>query len=135
MTTDLNELKQTLLDIFTKLEQPAEPEIKSIEQPDAGLQGMVGKKVIVRTYSAGVFYGTLKRKSGNEVILKDARRLWYWHAEKSISLSAVSLYGIKHDTSKIAAEVHEIWLEAIEIIPATEVAQKSIESAPEVKAS
>ena len=35
-----------------------------------------GDYVIVRTYSAGVFAGTLVRREGKEVELKDARRLW-----------------------------------------------------------
>ena len=39
---------------------------------------MIGKYVIVRTYSAGVFAGTLKIKDGKEVELIDARRLWLW---------------------------------------------------------
>ena len=34
--------------------------------------------VIVRTYSAGVFAGTLESRKGKEVVLSQARRLWYW---------------------------------------------------------
>ena len=34
--------------------------------------------VIVRTYSAGVFAGTLESRKGKEVVLSAARRLWYW---------------------------------------------------------
>lgn len=39
------------------------------------------KYVIVRTYSAGVFAGYLDSKNGKEVVLLDARRLWYWSGE------------------------------------------------------
>ncbi len=39
---------------------------------------MIGKKVIVRTYSAGVWFGLLEQKEKNEVILKDARRMFQW---------------------------------------------------------
>ena len=35
-----------------------------------GLSKMVGKKVIVRTYSAGVWFGEIAEKDGNEVIVK-----------------------------------------------------------------
>lgn len=95
---------------------------------------MIGKKVIVRTYSAGVWFGTITEKCGNEVILKYARRMWLWWAAKSISLSAVALYGIKQANSKIAPAVDTVWIEAIEIIPCTEDAINSIEEAPDAKA-
>ena len=98
------------------------------------LNRMVGKKVIIRTYSAGVFFGLLVEKSGNEVILEDARRLYRWWAVKSISLSALAVYGIKHDRSKICVTVPEIWLEAIEILSCSDVAIESIERAENVKA-
>ena len=93
------------------------------------LNEMVGKKVIIRTYSAGVWFGILDQKSGNEVILKDARRMWKWHAKESISLSGVANYGIKESSSRIAPPVSNVWLEAIEIISCTDTAVKSIEGA------
>ncbi len=99
------------------------------------LNGMINKKVIIRTYSAGVWFGTLSEKAGNEVILKNARRMYRWWAKESISLSAVSIYGVKHEDSKIIEAVHSVWLEAIEIIPCTEVAIESLEGAPNVQAS
>ncbi len=94
-----------------------------------GLNSMVGRKVIIRTYSAGVWFGALIQKSGNEVIIENARRLWRWQAAESISLSAVALYGIKSEGSKVAPPVDSAWLEAIEIIPTTEAAAKSIQGA------
>ena len=99
-----------------------------------GLNSMLGKKCVVRTYSAGVWFGEVAEKSGNEVILKNARRMWYWHAAESISLSAVALHGINQDKSKIVAAVPTVWLEAIELIPASDKAVASIEGAPNVKA-
>lgn len=93
----------------------------------------IGQYVIIRTYSAGVHSGILHEKSGNEVILKNARRMWYWKAKKSISLSAVANYGITED-SRIAPAVDNIWLEAIEIIPCTREAQESISGAKDAKA-
>lgn len=94
----------------------------------------IGKKVIIRTYSAGVWFGTLDQKSGNEVILKDARRMWRWWAAEGISLSAVAVHGVKHKESRIAGAVENVWLEAIEILPVTETAEKSIEGAKDAKA-
>ena len=95
----------------------------------------LGKKVIIRTYSAGVWFGTLKQKDKNEVILSNARRMWRWWAAESISLSAVAIYGIKQEESKIVEAVESVWLDAIEILSCTEKAILSIESAPNVKAN
>ena len=104
------------------------------QQPAHGLSTMIGQKCVVRTYSAGVWFGEITEKSGNEVIIKDARRMWKWWAEEGISLSSVALHGIKQDKSKIVEPVHAVWLEAIELIPASDKAIASIEGAPNVKA-
>ena len=86
----------------------------------------VGSTVVIRTYSAGVWCGTLAQKSGNEVILVNARRMWRWWCKESISLSAVVQYGIDRSKSKIAAPVESVWLEAIEIMPIDGQAEKTI---------
>ena len=99
-----------------------------------GIQFGIGKNVIIRTYSAGVWCGTLSQKSGNEVILTNARRLWRWWAAESISLSGVANFGIIEDKSLIAPKVDGVWLEAIEIIPTTAKAEKSIMGAKDAKA-
>lgn len=94
----------------------------------------IGKKCIFRSYSSGVHYGELIEKDGKEVIIKNARRLWYWKTtNKGISLSEVALTGLAKD-SKVCASVDAIWLEAIEIIPCTKEAIKNIEAADEYKA-
>lgn len=95
----------------------------------------IGKEVIIRTYSAGVWFGVLKQKAGNEVILTKARRMYKWWAKESISLSGVARHGIKQDDSKICGELDSVWLEAIEIIPVTGNAAESIRTALEVEQS
>ena len=102
-------------------------------QSSDGINFAIGKYVIIRTYSAGVWAGTLEKKAGNEVILSNAKRLWRWWAKESISLSAVAKYGINQVKSEIAPAVENVWLEAIEIIPATKVAQESIVKAKDAK--
>ena len=103
--------------------------------PDCFGSEMIGKKVIIRTYSAGVWFGTLDQKAKSEVILKDARRMWKWWAAESISLSAVSIHGVRPEKSKIAQAVESVWLEAIEIIPCEDKAIKSIEGCENAAAS
>ena len=95
----------------------------------ASLNSMIGKKVIIRTYSAGVWFGTLSEKSGKEVIITKARRMWRWWAKESISLSAVAIHGINQEKSKIAQAVDSVWLDAIEIIPCTSESIELIQGA------
>ena len=106
----------------------------SSEKSSKGLCCQLGEKVIIRTYSAGVWFGTLDQKDGDEIILKDARRMWQWWAKKSISLSGVAKHGIKHDKSKICPPVDKVWLQPIEIISLTEKAINSIQEAENVEA-
>ena len=76
---------------------------------------MIGKFVLIRTYSAGVHFGTLIERNGKEVLLKNARRLWSWNG--ALSLSEVAMKGVKIETSKISVPVDEILItEATEII-------------------
>ena len=93
----------------------------------------IGQEVIIRTYSAGVWFGRLKEKSGKEVILTEARRMWRWWAKESISLSGVALHGIKQDNSRIAGAVESVWLQSIEIIPISGKAAESIRTAEETE--
>lgn len=86
------------------------------------------KYVIVRSYSAGVFAGTLVSKKGQEVELKNARRIYYW--DGAATLSQLAMEGVsKPQNCKFPCEVSSITLtQAIEIIPCTEAAKKSIAS-------
>jgi len=94
----------------------------------------LGQKVIIRTYSAGVWFGKLVEKSGNEVILEDARRMYFWKAAGSITLSGVAIEGLDVDESKIISPVKSVWLEAIEILELSDKCIKDIEGAPYVEA-
>jgi len=81
--------------------------------------------VLIRTYSAGVHFGTLKSRNGKEVILTNARRLYQWYG--ACSLSQVAIDGVDYANSKISVIVPEIVLtEAIEIIPMARNAAKSM---------
>ena len=93
----------------------------------------IGNEVIIRTDSAGVWFGRLQEKSGNEVILTEARRMWRWWAKESISLSGVALHGINQEKSRIAGAVDSVWLQAIEIIPISGKAAELIRTAPETE--
>lgn len=82
--------------------------------------------VLVRTYSAGVFVGYLKEQEDQKVILKKARRIWYW--DGAASLSQLSTEGTsKPENCKFPCEVETIELmQVIEIIDITKKAKESI---------
>ena len=124
-------------DISTEFDEPQhEPQPPVTVAEQKGINDFaIGKEVIIRTYSAGVWFGVLKQKAGNEVILTKARRMYKWWAKESISLSGVARHGIKQDDSKICGELDSVWLEAIEIIPVTGNAAESIRTALEVEQS
>lgn len=76
------------------------------------------------------FAGNLKERNGREVTLTNCRRLWYWSGAASISQLAADGTKNKGDC-KFTVTVDEIvLLEAIEIIPCTEQAEKSIKDVP-----
>lgn len=85
---------------------------------------------IVRTYSAGVFAGYLESRNGREVVLRDARRLWFWSGAASLSQLAVD--GVSSpDECKFPCKVPRVeLLEAVEILDVTEKAMNSIASVP-----
>ena len=86
------------------------------------------KKVIVRGNHSGVFFGELVERNGREVKLENCRRLWYWDGAASISQLAIN--GTSNPCEcKFTVTVPEIEiLDAIEIIPCSKEAIKSIES-------
>ena len=92
-----------------------------------------GKKVIIRADRAGVFFGTLAEKNGNEVTMTDVRRLWYW--DGAASLSQLAVEGTKAPNScKFTVTVPKMTiLGVIEIIECSVEAVKSIEGVREWK--
>lgn len=92
------------------------------------MEKFINEKVIIRGNRSGVFYGTLIAKDGNEVELKNCRRLWYWDGANSISEIAVN--GVKvPERCKFTVVVESIVItDVIEILKCTESAIDSIES-------
>lgn len=93
----------------------------------------IGKKVIIRGDRSGVEFGELVEQNGSVVTLKNARRLWYWAG--AASLSQLAMDGTKRPQDcKFTITVSSITiLDAVEIIPCTDKAIKSIEEVDEWK--
>lgn len=88
------------------------------------------KYCIVRSARAGVHAGWVSKRNGMEVTVLCARRLWYWSGAASLSQLAVD--GVSNpDGCKFPCEVSSVDVtEAIEVIPCTEKARKSIAEVP-----
>lgn len=85
----------------------------------------VGNYVIVRCYSAGVHAGYLVSQSGDQVVLKNSRRLWSWTANGGVALSGLAVTGLK--SGKIDTLLPDLALTGvIETIPCSEAAKASI---------
>ena len=93
----------------------------------------IGKKVIIRGDRSGVEFGELVEHKGQEVTLKNAHRIWYWDGAASLSQLAKDGTAIPNEC-KFTVTVESITiLDAIEIIPCTDKAIKSIEGVKEWK--
>ncbi len=86
------------------------------------------QKFIVRCDRSGVFYGNIKSRNGREVEMTNVRQLWYW--DGAAALMQLASEGTKNPRNcKFTVEVESLLLlEAIEIIPCTDEAVKSIDS-------
>ena len=88
------------------------------------------KYCMVRTHSAGVFAGYVASRDGQEVVMRQARRIWYWAGAASLSQLATDGTS-KPDQCKFPCAVDTVTLlQVIEIIECTAKAQASIESVP-----
>lgn len=119
--TNLNTLK-TIIELLDNSK-----ESKITEQTTDSIDDfLLNEYVIIRTYSAGVFAGTLKRKVGNEVELHNARRIWYWKG--AASLSQLAEEGTSEPSEcQFPAEVSKVLLlGVIEILKVSNKAEKSI---------
>jgi len=88
---------------------------------------MIGKYCIARCYSAGVHAGIVESVDGENVILKDSRRLWSWKADEGVALSGVAQNGIISKESKLDVVNPLIYLTGVcELIPCTTKAMESI---------
>lgn len=101
------------------------------------LKKLLGKKVIVRSYGAGVFFGTLNEVEvqGDKLVvelLKD-RKLYYWKG--ACAVQEIADKGtLNADECKFTVTVESQLISSVlEIIPCTEIAIKVIEGVKEWK--
>ena len=81
--------------------------------------------VIVRADRAGVFFGNLVKKEGNEVTLNECRKLHYWDGAAAVEQLAIN-GTVSPDNCRFTVTVENATIMGvIQIIPCTETAVKS----------
>ena len=97
------------------------------EEKQTGEHPMLGRRCLVRTYSAGVHIGDvvyINPENSMEIKLENSLRLWKWE-NGGLSLSAVANNGIKGGRLN---ETGEVFLtNVIEFIPTTKKAEVTYE--------
>lgn len=92
------------------------------------VEKLIGKKVMIRTLSAGVHFGTLNEVERNvenyDVELIDSRRIYSWTG--AFTLSELAVVGSTKTDSKISIQIPSIYLKAIEIISMTDKAYENL---------
>ena len=101
------------------------------------IQNLIGKKVIIRSYGAGVFFGTLNEAEQSEdkwtVELLNVRRLWHWSGACSITQLAVDGTKNPGGCQFTITEPSIVVSSVIEIHECSETSINSIESVEEWK--
>lgn len=101
------------------------------------IEKLIGKKVVIRSYGAGVFFGTLNEVEKCEdkwaVELLNCRRLWYWGGACSITQLAVDGTKAPSNCKFTITESSIVVSSVIEIHECTAKAVESIESVREWK--
>lgn len=85
---------------------------------------MLGRRCLVRTYSAGVHIGDVVHIDGMECKLENALRLWKWEGG-GLSLSAIANNGVVKGRLNRTGEVY--LTNCIEFIPTTAKAEETYE--------
>ena len=88
---------------------------------------------IVRGSQSGVYFGKIKEKNGANVVMENARMLWYW--DGAASVMQIAAEGVKRPKEcKFTMAVNEIEIiDAIATIPCTPEAVNIIKDVKEWK--
>ncbi len=92
------------------------------------MQEYIGKKVLVRSQGAGVYFGTLEKMEGNQVKVSNVRNIWRWTGASCLSQIANS--GVTGD--RIGPVVSSMVINnVLQVMPLTKAAIKNLESQPQ----
>lgn len=91
---------------------------------------LIGKHVIVRSNLAGVFFGILINKEGDELTLSNARKFYYFSGANTVE-DLASQGALNKENCKLTVEIEEIVISKFEqILPCTTKAISQIKTIP-----
>lgn len=95
---------------------PPEP-VRELEQMH------VGEYVLIRTYSAGIHFGKMVKREGQEVLLNEARRIWSWNG--AFTLSKVAADGVGGGKFSVKIDGF-LATQVIEVMPLSERSKNNL---------
>lgn len=91
---------------------------------------LIGKHVIVRSNLAGVFFGKLIAKEGDELTLQNARKFYYFSGANTVE-DLADKGALNVSACKLTVSASEIVISKFEqILPCTKTAIEQINSIP-----
>lgn len=91
------------------------------------MKRFIGKKVLVRSAQAGVYFGILTSVEGEQITIKNVRNIWSWRG--ATCLSQIANDGIKE--GRVSPMVEEMGIIGVcQIIPLSEKAITNLENMP-----
>lgn len=78
------------------------------------VNAMIGKYVVVRTYSAGVHVGVLESHNGSVVTLTESKRIWSWTGANT--LNEIANHGVQKGSRVSESVVRNTLSGAIETL-------------------
>ena len=91
---------------------------------------LIGKHVIVRSNLAGVFFGILTAKDGDEVTLSNARKFYYFSGANTVE-DLANQGALNVSNCKLTTEINIIIISKFEqILPCTKKAISQIKTIP-----
>lgn len=102
---------------FAEVMRPAESIKKSKEEIN-----MENKYYIIRGDRSGVFFGQIAGRNGQEVELRNVRKLWYWDGACAVEQLAVDGVTEPNDCKFTVVVPEMIVTDAIQILPCSDKA-------------
>ena len=92
----------------------------------------IGKKVLIRTYSAGDCYGTLDECVGTYTRVSNARMIHYWEDGKAISLFNIAVNGLSAGNTRMtpACKLPTEFTQTITIFPLSDEVVAKLDAIP-----
>jgi hypothetical protein len=86
---------------------------------------ILNKKCIVRSYDAGVYYGTVTEVNGETVKVENVRNIWRWKGANC--LADIATKGIRDgDVSRVVSSM--VLNRCCQLIPCTDVAINNLDN-------